>query len=148
MVKWYKNITVAGICMKPPCELVVSKVLPSIRAAIVKVLIDDYKMKQTEVSEILGITQSSVSQYITSARAGDDRLYDLFPEIRKYAHEISDKIVKSGLKSSRISLCIPCQKIRRSEKFCNLHKEFSQLTECKICYTEPIRSMYRKWHKK
>ena len=123
--------------MKPPCELVVSKVLPGIRAAIVKVLIEDYNMKQTEVSDILGISQSAISQYITSIRGGDERIYELFPEIREYARNIADKIVKDELESNQISLCTACQSIRDSEKFCNLHKEFSQLTKCRICFTEP-----------
>jgi len=71
--------------MKPPCEIIVGKILPSIRAAIVKSLIEDYNMKQTEISVILGISQSAVSQYYTSARAVDDSPLSLFPEIIKYS---------------------------------------------------------------
>jgi predicted transcriptional regulator len=102
--------------MKPPCELIVGKVLPTIRAAIVKILIDDYKMKQTEISEVLGLSQSAISQYYTSARAADDRFIELFPEIVSYAHEVADNIIKGKTEGSQISLCEPCQKIRAEKK--------------------------------
>ncbi len=120
--------------MKPPCELVVSKILPSIRAAIVRILVNEHKMKQTEISAILGITQSAISQYTTSTRAADEYLYRLFPEIEEYAREIADKIVKEGIRGDQISLCIPCMSIRKSKKFCEYHKQFSKLNQCKICY--------------
>ena len=123
--------------MKPPCEMIVTKVLPSIRAAIVKVLLDDYNMKQTDISELLGISQSAVSQYYTSARAGDDRLYSVFPEISKYAKDVADKVVKGKMKNIDISLCEPCEIIRKNKQFSGFHKEFIELSKCKICQTEP-----------
>lgn len=125
------------MAMKPPCEMIVTKVLPSIRAAIVKVLIEDYNMKQTEISEVLGISQSAVSQYYTSSRAGDERLYSVFPEITKYAKEVADNIVDNKLKSIDISLCEPCQIIRKNKQFNKFHQEFIELSKCKICDYEP-----------
>lgn len=122
--------------MKPPCEMIVSKVLPSIRAAIVKVLIEEYDMKQTEISEILNISQSAISQYYTSARAADKRLYSVFPEITKYAKEVADKLVDGKMKGEEILLCEPCQIIRKNKKFFDFHDEFIQLMKCKICRPE------------
>ena len=122
--------------MKPPCEMIVTKVLPSIRAAIVKVLIEDHNMKQTEISELLGISQSAVSQYYTSTRAGDENLYSIFPEISKYAKKVADKIIKSEINSLEISLCEPCHIIRENKNFDEFHKEFIALAKCKICATE------------
>lgn len=124
------------ISMKPPCELIVGKVLPSIRAAIVKVLIDEFNLKQTEISDILGISQSAVSQYYTSARAADERFIELFPEITKYAHKVAGEIINGKIDGSQISLCIPCQNIRAEKEFKNVQNEFLQLKECQIC--EPL----------
>ncbi|UCH88611.1 MAG: ArsR family transcriptional regulator, partial [Thermoplasmata archaeon] len=91
--------------MKPPCEIIVTKILPSLRAAIVKVLIEEYHMKQTEISEILGISQSAISQYITSTRGADEKFYSLFPEISTYAKTVADQIVEGGNKQRHIHLC-------------------------------------------
>lgn len=110
------------VCMKPPCEIIVKKLLPSLRANIVKVLINDYKMKQTEISAILGITQSAVSQYITSTRGDDVRFYTLFPEIQTYAREIADKIVKKKIQGSDISFCTFCQCLKKNKTFCKFQK--------------------------
>ena len=121
--------------MKPPCEMIVTKVLPSIRAAIVKVLIEDHNMKQTEISERLGISQSAVSQYYTSARAGDENMYSVFPEISNYAKKVADMIIKGEINSIDISLCEPCQIIRENKSFEGFHKEFIELMKCKICAT-------------
>jgi predicted transcriptional regulator len=110
--------------MKPPCELIVEKLLPSLRAAIVKFLIEDYKMKQTEISEKLGISQSAVSQYYTSARASDEKFVSEFPEIPEYAKEVAEKFSKGELKGNQILLCEPCQKVRGNDKFCTIQEDF------------------------
>jgi predicted transcriptional regulator len=119
--------------MKPPCELIVTRVLPTIRAAIVKTLIEDYKMKQLEISKLLGISQSAVSQYYTSARAVDKNLIKTFPEIEKYAKEVAKKVVNGKMKSNQIILCEPCMNIRKKKKFDNVLEEFLELRKCKIC---------------
>ena len=125
--------------MKPPCEVIVNKVLPTIRAAIVKELIDEYKMKQLEISKILGISQSAISQYYTSARAGDKNAYNSFPEIVKYAKKIARRIARGELKSEEILLCEPCQLIRKNKKFDDFQEEVIQLMRCKICHQESKR---------
>ena len=121
--------------MKPPCEMIVTKVLPSIRAAIVKELLENYNMKQTDISEILGISQSAVSQYYTSTRAGDDSLYSIFPEITNYAKNIADRIVDKKIDKLDISLCEPCELIRKNKQFEEFHQQFIDLMKCKICRT-------------
>ena len=109
--------------MKPPCEIIVEKLLPSLRAAIVKFLIEDHKMKQTEISEKLGISQSAVSQYYTSTRAVDDTFISMFPEIPKYAKEVAKKIASGKIKGDQVLLCEPCQKVRGNQKFCSIQDD-------------------------
>ncbi len=113
--------------MKPACEIVVSKVLPSIRAAIVKVLIEEHKMQQTEVARIMGISQGSISLYTTCRRGCDKEIHKLFPEIEKYAKEVAVKIASGKLKKTSTILCTVCRKIRKSKEFCDIHKQFAQL---------------------
>jgi predicted transcriptional regulator len=121
------------MAMKPPCEVIVSKVLPNIRAGIVKILIEEYKMKQIEISKILGISQSAISQYYTSSRASDKSLLAVFPEIMEYSKDVADKIANGEINSDDITLCEPCQIIRKNQKFDEFQEDFFSLMKCKIC---------------
>ncbi|TAL47322.1 transcriptional regulator, partial [archaeon] len=49
--------------MKTLCEIVVSDIMPTLRALITGDLMKTYGFNQVEVSERLGITQPAVSQY-------------------------------------------------------------------------------------
>jgi predicted transcriptional regulator len=120
--------------MKPPCEVVVNKILPAIRAEIVKKLINDYKMKQTEVAEMLGITQGSVSLYCATSRGGDEKLLKMFPEITTYAKDIAKKLFEGKDKKTELALCDACRKVRSKKEFCDYHKQMIQLEQCSVCF--------------
>jgi predicted transcriptional regulator len=127
--------------MRPPCEIVVNKVLPHIRADIVKILTQEYNMKQIEVSKRLGITQASVSQYLSSSRGGDKEFHNLFPEMEGHAKNIAEKIANGEGKESQVALlCGMCSKMREEEKFCNYHRGFLELESCGICFDNPSQS--------
>lgn len=49
--------------MRLYCEVVVSEVLPALRALITNELIQNFQLKQTEVAKRLGLTQPAISQY-------------------------------------------------------------------------------------
>jgi predicted transcriptional regulator len=120
--------------MKPPCEIVVIKMLPQIRANIVKILTQDYNMKQIEVSKKLGITQAAVSQYLSSSRGGDNDFLDIFPEMEDYAKDIATSIASGENKEMQLALlCEICSRIRDEEKFCSYHRNLLQLKSCGIC---------------
>jgi predicted transcriptional regulator len=123
--------------MRPPCEIVVNKVLPHIRADIVKILINEYDMKQIDVSKRLGITQASVSQYLSSTRGGNKEFHAMFPEIEEYARAIAKKIASGEARDSQVALiCGMCSKIREGEKFCDYHKGFLDIESCGICFDD------------
>lgn len=120
--------------MKTPCELVVGKIMPSIRASVVKELSGKYHMKQADIARKLGITQASVSQYLSSTRAAGTKMADSFPEIKKHASEIAKRIVAGEDRFQWSSvLCRACMEIRESEAFCKMHKVESNLAGCDIC---------------
>jgi predicted transcriptional regulator len=123
--------------MRPPCEIVVNKILPHIRADIVKILTQEYRMKQIEVSKRLGITQASVSQYLSSSRGGDREFHKLFPEMEEHAKAIAKRIASGDPKDAQVALiCGMCSKMREEEKFCDYHKGYLDLESCGICYDE------------
>ena len=123
--------------MKTPCELVVGKILPALRASVVRELSGKYHMKQSEIARKLGITQASVSQYLSSSRAGGTKVTDTFPKIQIYADDIAKRIVSGADKYDWYSvLCIACKDIRSDEEFCKKHRLASNLTGCDVCQKE------------
>jgi len=120
--------------MKTPCELVVGKILPALRASVVKELSVKYDMKQSEIAKKLGITQASVSQYLSSARAGGTKVTESFPKIKTYADTISKRIVAGESRYEwSVVLCEACKDIRSDEEFCRMHRIASNLSGCDIC---------------
>ncbi len=119
--------------MKTPCELVVGKI-PVLRASVVRELSGRYEMKQSEIARRLGITQASVSQYLSSARGGSTRMLDDFPKIKSYAREISKRIAAGESRYDWYGvLCEACKDIRKDEEFCKMHRISSNLEGCDIC---------------
>ena len=52
-----------------PQEIEVWYVLPALRREYAKVLIKEHKLSQKGVAEILQVTESAISQYLTGKRA-------------------------------------------------------------------------------
>jgi predicted transcriptional regulator len=120
--------------MKTPCELVVGKILPTLRASVVRELSIRYRMKQSDIAKKLGITQASVSQYLSATRGGSTKMLEDFPQIGKYADEISKRIVAGETKYQWYGvLCKACREIRADERFCKMHRTSAKLSGCDIC---------------
>lgn len=114
-----------------PQEVEVWYLIPAIRRELTKILIKDHGLTQKKVSDILGLTESAVSQYIKSKRANTLQFNsDEMEKIKEYA----DKIMKDkeNIKKYLFDLSI---KLRGSDSLCKLHKKHdSSIDEhCKIC---------------
>ncbi|UCE91684.1 MAG: transcriptional regulator [Methanobacteriota archaeon] len=121
--------------MKTPCELVVGKILPSLRASVVKDLTKRHGLRQSEIAKRMGVTQASVSQYLSSARAGNKKVLEDFPQILTYAEEISERIMAGEAREEWCSvLCSMCKNIREDDEFCRMHMVASKLRDCDICH--------------
>lgn len=125
--------------MRPPCEIVVTKVLPAIRTVLVKELIERHELSQKEVAEILGVTQAAVSQYLSSTR-GDVELEKKLRKTKMYnkIQELSDKIASGDIKKSQIinNYCNICDSMRKEGILCEIHSESApELLEegCEVC---------------
>jgi len=71
--------------MKVPCEIIVWEILPIIRKEFAKSLIKNYGFTQRQAAEKLGLTEASISRYISGKRG----------EIKKLNKEIIVEIQKS-----------------------------------------------------
>ena len=122
--------------MKPFCEVIVSEVMPALRALIAKELMQ-LGLNQMEISKKLGITQPAVSQYMRELRGHRVRLLtsneNVFESVKTLAHEIATGDLKAT--ELHIRLCEICRKIRDERLLCKLHQEsYPSIGECDICF--------------
>jgi hypothetical protein len=104
-----------------PCEVAVKSVIPAIRAYIAKQLIQTYKMKQTDVAELLGITQTAVSKYVGNVRGQALRI-DQEDEIQSMMNKIASRIADRQTSGPQLTLefCAVCRAVRRNGQMCEL----------------------------
>jgi hypothetical protein len=121
--------------MKPPCEVIVWYVIPTIRAELAKELVK-MGMSQKHVSERLGITQSAVSQYIKDKRG---KGIPVNKEVRKGIKELAKQVMaESSPKESIPGICMVCAIVKSSGVLCDLHrKDDPSLVDCDVCFREP-----------
>jgi len=125
--------------MLQPGEVVVAKLLPTIRARLAQELLRTYDMKQVEVAKVLGITQAAVSHYNTKSRGVDQDVLRRFPEIEEFVDDIAKRIHGGLARSDQISKIDQfCAKLTMTARFCDYHKKLGDLDPmCTACFPEP-----------
>lgn len=114
-----------------PQEIEVWYLIPALRRELAGIFINDYGLSQKKSSEILGITESAISQYLKSKRGNELKFSksDL-KQIKKSAKNIID----SGDSMKEIyDLCV---KLRRSRVICKIHKSHDKsiAKNCEVCF--------------
>ena len=119
-----------------PCEIAVKSVVPSIRASIAIELAHSHKMKQNDVANILGITQTAVSKYTRQVRGTVVKIDDS-GEIRSMILQITDQIAKEKISRQDLALkfCQLCKIARRNGLMCPLCKRTDPTIDIKTCQT-------------
>jgi len=123
--------------MLVPCEVAVKSVIPAVRAYIAKELTQTYKMKQTEVAFLLGITQTAVSKYVSNVRGRAIKI-DHAKEIQSLMDETASKIADKKISGSQLVLevCSICEAVRRNGLMCALCERSDpsfRNGSCRIC---------------
>lgn len=110
--------------MKTPCEIVVWYVLPTIRREIAREMVTTYRMKQSDVGHIFGVTDAAISQYLKKKRGGS-QLIEESEHYPQFLEEVkkSSKLIVDGKSDMSAELC----------RICNFIKEIGLLAEI---YTE------------
>jgi predicted transcriptional regulator len=106
-----------------PCEVAVKSVIPAIRSAIARELIQSHGLKQKEVAELLGITQTAVSKYTSHCRGAIFEVTEV--EGVKPVLEKTVLLLANGeIDKYKLSemLCQVCGIIRQSGLMCILCK--------------------------
>ena len=123
--------------MRPPCEIVVWYVIPTIRSELAKELLN-LGMKQKEISELLDITQPAVSQYISDKRGHGIKFND---ETQNLIREFAKGLVEEKYNQRDIipHVCEICRKVKTDEILCQLHKEKGKMpTDCDACMSSHL----------
>jgi predicted transcriptional regulator len=104
-----------------PCEVAVKSVIPAIRSAIARELTHSYGLKQEEVAQLLGVTQTAVSKYTKHCRGAIFEVTDVEgvqPILKETVFSLAnDEMDKYKLAEK---LCIICGIIRKSGLMCIL----------------------------
>lgn len=98
--------------MKTPCQIIVWNIVPIIWKEFAKSLIENHKLNQRKVADILGITESAVSRYISGKR-GVLEITD--NEILKEIKKSTNNIVKGNSKIVIEETCRICRLLKSKE---------------------------------
>jgi uncharacterized protein len=123
--------------MRPPCEIVVWYVIPTIRSELAKELLN-LGMKQKEISELLDITQPAVSQYISDKRGHGIKFND---ETQNLIKQFAKGLVEEKYTQRDIipHVCEICRKVKTDEVLCQLHQEKGKMpTDCDACMSSHL----------
>jgi len=120
--------------MPMPCEIAVKSVVPAIRAFVATELTQSYNMKQNDVAELLGITQTAVSKYTTQVRGAAlkiDQTEEIQYMMKKIANQLANReITRQDLV---IKFCEVCETVRKTGIMCNLCKRSDPTINVKTC---------------
>ena len=106
--------------MKPYCEVVALKLLPTLRALIAKELMEKHDMTQQQAAKKLGITQSAISQYIRKLRGSQLESIEkdkvVYAKIEVFANRVASKDMKDQYEALE-SFCSICKTVRKRVRY-------------------------------
>ena len=120
--------------MSVACEKMVRYVLPWIRREMAKTMVHELGNSQVNVSKILGVTESAISQYLASKRGNEIFIAD--ERIIKATREAAMRINENGSQGINREICNICRLIRTSDAIPEVYKkkvgDLEKFEEC-IC---------------
>ena len=128
---------ILGIMKINAFEVAAKYVYPSLRRRLVEILYKEHKLTQTQVAELLHITQSAVSRYLRMNRGAlieVSKFPDIDADLRKLAEEIIRK--KPSEYQIHAELVKIALKMLGKGYLCSLHEKIDpevNPTECRIC---------------
>ncbi len=125
-----------------PAEIESKTMIPALRAILAKKLADQHKIREDEISKMLGVTQAAVSNYIRGTRGDPELISKLSSQkqIVEMLNEISDNLASNkAYTPANLSKFIGiCNYIKTSLLICDIHHNLeSNIDEaiCKECET-------------
>ncbi|NQV91209.1 helix-turn-helix domain-containing protein [Candidatus Woesearchaeota archaeon] len=116
---------------KHPQEIEVWYVLPAVRRELVRALKKD-GLSQKKIAEILNVTESAISQYLSEKRG---KTADLPKEVIDFIDKSALKIKDKTTAYRQIQEI--CTYIKESKALCKIHAGYEEgLDACDICYIQ------------
>jgi predicted transcriptional regulator len=94
--------------MKVPCQEIVWDVLPAIRAAVVRELVDQ-GVSQLEASRFLDLAPSAISQYLSGKRGYRIEFED---EVKESIHQLARDLKEGKVENLVDRICVICKQLR------------------------------------
>lgn len=122
-----------------PCEIAVKSVIPAIKATIAKELVETHGLKQDQVAEILGVTQSAVSKYTRQVRGHVIKI-DNVEGIQPLINTMINLLIDGNQKRNEFlglfcQICIAIRKNGLMCLFCQKTDPRIKLEDCSFCLT-------------
>jgi predicted transcriptional regulator len=116
--------------MRVLCEVVVTEILPTLRALITSDLMRTYGFNQVEVSQLLSITQPAVSQYRRGLRGTNARKLESNKTIMSFIQKLTSEISLKKLTPLQVN-----EEIAKISDFVAREKIFGEVAPC-LCHGE------------
>ena len=120
-----------------PAEIESKTLIPALRAILAKKLAQDHKIREDEISKMLGVTQAAVSNYIRGTRGDPNLIAKLLSEeqVAKMLQELADDLASDmAYTPSSLSQFIGlCNFIKSSLLICDIHHNLETNIDEKVC---------------
>ncbi len=120
-----------------PAEIESKTLIPALRAILAKRLSGVHKIREDEISKMLGVTQAAVSNYIRGTRGDPNLIAKLLSEeqVAKLIDELSEHLASDmAYTPSSLSKFIGlCNYIKSSLLICDIHHNLESNIDEKIC---------------
>ncbi len=120
-----------------PAEIESKTLIPALRAILAKKLAVDHKIREDEISKMLGVTQAAVSNYIRGTRGNPQLIQKLLAEeqVSKLVDELTDSLSSDmAYTPSNLSKFIGlCNYIKSSLLICDIHHNLETDIDEKVC---------------
>jgi len=123
-----------------PCEVAVKSLVSAIRSVIARELIQSYGLKQRDVANLLGVTQTAVSKYTRHVRGTVIKIEDV-EEVQPTIKEIVVSLANGHMSKYELvtKFCVACEIIRRKGLMCELCKLSDpsiEIQQCFVCHSD------------
>jgi len=120
-----------------PAEIESKTLIPALRAILAKKLAADHKIREDEISKMLGVTQAAVSNYIRGTRGDPQLIQKLLAEeqVSKLVDELTESLSSDmAYTPSNLSKFIGlCNYIKSSLLICDIHHNLETDIDEKVC---------------
>ncbi len=120
-----------------PCEVAVKSVVPAVKALVATQLVEKNGLKQDEVAQILGISQSAVSRYTRKSRGHAIKISDV-DGIRPLIIKMTALLLDGEYQGQEFLtyFCQTCALVRKSSLMCPFCRKMDpkvEIQQCRFC---------------